>query len=73
MINYGKQFIDRRDIKSVTNTLQAKLLTQGPKVQFFEKKLSKFLGAKHTIALNSGTAALHLACIAIGLKKTISF
>lgn len=69
MINYGKQFIDRRDIKSVTNTLQAKLLTQGPKVQFFEKKLSKFLGAKHTIALNSGTAALHLACIAIGLKK----
>lgn len=69
MINYGKQFIDKKDIKSVVNTIKSKWLTQGPKVEFFEKKLREFLGAKHSIALNSGTAALHLACIAIGLKK----
>ena len=69
MINYGKQYIDNKDIKSVVSTLQSNWLTQGPKVKLFEKKLSKFLGAKYTVALNSGTAALHLACISIELKK----
>ena len=69
MINYGRQFIDSKDIKSVTNVLRSNLLTQGPEVKKFEYKLKKFLGAKYTCALNSGTAALHLACLALDLKK----
>lgn len=69
MINYGRQSIDSKDIKSVTNVLKSNLLTQGPEVKKFEYKLKKFLGAKFTCALNSGTAALHLACLALNLKK----
>ena len=69
MINYGKHFIDSSDIKYVTKTLNSNWLTQGPKVKIFENKLKKFLGSKYSLVVNSGTAALHLACISIGLKK----
>ena len=69
MINYGKHFIDRSDIKQVSDTLNSDWLTQGPKVKIFEDKLKKFLNSKYSLVVNSGTAALHLACISIGLKK----
>ena len=69
MINYGKHFIDRSDIKHVLDTLNSDWLTQGPKVKIFEDKLKKFLNSKYSLVVNSGTAALHLACISIGLKK----
>ena len=69
MINYGKHFIDKSDIKFVSDTLKGDWLTQGPKVKNFEDKLKNFLGSKYSLAVNSGTAALHLACIAIGIKK----
>ena len=69
MINYGKHFIDRSDVKHVKNTLYSGWLTQGPKVKIFEDKLKKFLRSKYSLVVNSGTAALHLACISIGIKK----
>ena len=69
MINYGRHFIDKKDLKSVAETLKSDWLTQGPKVKIFENKIKKFLGCKFTLAVNSGTAALHLACISLGLKK----
>ena len=69
MINYGKHFIDKYDIQNVTNTLHGAWLTQGPKVSIFENKLKKYLNSKFSLVVNSGTAALHLACISIGLKK----
>ena len=69
MINYGKHFIDKSDIRHVANTLNSEWLTQGPKVKTFEDNLKKFLGSKYSLVVNSGTAALHLACISIGLKK----
>ena len=69
MINYGKHFIDKNDIQNVTNTLHGAWLTQGPKVSIFENKLKKYLNSKFSLVVNSGTAALHLACISIGLKK----
>ena len=71
MINYGKHFIDNQDKKEVLVALKSNWLTQGPKVKIFENKLSKYLGAKHSLAVNSGTAALHLACISLGVKKMI--
>ena len=43
MINYGKQFIDKKDIKEVTKVLKSNFVTQGPYVLKFEKALSKFL------------------------------
>ena len=69
MINYGSQYIDHKDIQSVTKVLKSNWLTQGPQVEKFEKKLKNYFGANYCAVVNSGTAALHLACMAIGCKK----
>jgi UDP-4-amino-4,6-dideoxy-N-acetyl-beta-L-altrosamine transaminase len=66
MINYGKQSIDENDINAVINTLNSDWLTQGPKVEEFEHALAKYCGSKYTVAVCNGTAALHLANLAIG-------
>ena len=61
MIFYGKQTIDKHDIKEVIKTLHSPYLTTGPKVAEFEYKLSEILGFKYVVVVNSGTSALHLA------------
>jgi len=68
-IPYGKQFIDKNDIKEVIKVLKSDWLTQGPMVQRFEESLAKYCNAKYALVVSSGTAALHLACIAAGLEK----
>lgn len=65
---YGKQLVDADDIDAVTAQLQDDWLTQGPTVAKFEAALAEITGAKHVIAVSSGTAALHLACLAAGIK-----
>ena len=69
MINYGNQHIDKADINSVKKVLNSNWLTQGPTVQKFEKKLKQFIGAKYSLVLNSGTAALHVACMCLNVKN----
>ena len=69
MISYGRQHIDKDDIKNVIKTLQSNYLTQGPKVKQFEDKLCKTLKAKKALCVSSGSAALHLAAKALGWKK----
>ena len=69
MIPYGKQEITQEDIDSVINTLKSEYLTQGPVVPEFEKELTKLMGSKFAIAVNSATSALHLACLALDLDK----
>lgn len=69
MIPYGRQFIDKNDIAAVVNVLKSDWLTQGPKVQEFEKALAKYCGSKYAVTVSSGTAALHLAYLTAGLKK----
>lgn len=66
---YGRQSIDQDDLASVTKALQADYLTTGPGVGRFEQAFAEMVGARYAIASNSGTAALHLACIALGLQK----
>jgi len=70
MINYGKQDIQDSDILAVLEVLKSDWLTQGPKVVEFEKALAEYCGAKYAIAVSNGTAALHLANLAIGQNKT---
>jgi UDP-4-amino-4,6-dideoxy-N-acetyl-beta-L-altrosamine transaminase len=70
MIPYGHQFIDKKDIIAVVKALKSAWLTQGPKVLEFEKALADYCGAKYAVAVCNGTAALHLAYLAAGLKKT---
>jgi len=66
MISYGKQTIDQGDIDAVVEILKGDWLTQGPVVETFEDDLGKYFGAKHVCAVSSGTAALHLAGLALG-------
>jgi dTDP-4-amino-4,6-dideoxygalactose transaminase len=68
-ISYGRQSISNNDIISVKKSLQNKTLTQGPLVAKLEKKLKKYLGSKYALVCSSGTAALHLSLLSIGLKK----
>lgn len=69
IIPYGRQTIDNADIKAVSDTLASEFLTTGPKIYEFEKKFASFTGAKYAVAVSSGTAGLHLACLVAGLKK----
>jgi UDP-4-amino-4,6-dideoxy-N-acetyl-beta-L-altrosamine transaminase len=69
MIPYGKQDISQADIDAVIEVLQSDFLTQGPSVERFELALSHYTGAKHTVAVNSATSALHLACLALGVSS----
>ena len=67
MIPYGRQDITRSDIDAVVETLKSDFLTQGPVTPRFEEGVANLVGAKHAIAVNSATSALHLACLALGL------
>ncbi|MBE6508524.1 MAG: UDP-4-amino-4,6-dideoxy-N-acetyl-beta-L-altrosamine transaminase [Methanobrevibacter sp.] len=66
---YGKQTIDEDDIEEVVKTLRSPLITQGPKIEEFEKDIAKYCGAKYAVAFNSGTSALHGAYFALGIGK----
>jgi UDP-4-amino-4,6-dideoxy-N-acetyl-beta-L-altrosamine transaminase len=67
MIPYGRQDISQADIDAVVAVLRSDFLTQGPTVPRFEQQLAEFCGAKHGVAVNSATSALHIACLALGL------
>ena len=67
MIPYGRQDISQADIDAVVAVLQSDFLTQGPQVPLFEQTVAKHVGAKHALAVNSATSALHIACLALGL------
>lgn len=68
-IPYACQWIDRNDIKAVQEVLSAQFITQGPLVKKFENEIAAYCQAKYAVAVNSGTSALHIACLAAGLKK----
>ena len=67
-IPYGRQSIDNEDIKAVTEALKSDFITQGPKIKEFEEVLCRYTGARFAVAVTNGTAALHLACLASGIK-----
>ena len=69
MIPYGKHHVDEEDIKSVIKVLKSDNLTQGPLIDAFEKEISKYVGAKYSVALTSCTAGLHLAAIVSKINK----
>lgn len=67
MIPYGRQDITEADIDAVVEVLRSDFLTQGPAVPRFERSVAAHVGARHAVAVNSATSALHLACLALGL------
>jgi UDP-4-amino-4,6-dideoxy-N-acetyl-beta-L-altrosamine transaminase len=67
MIPYGRQSISQQDIDAVIEVLKSDFLTQGPVVPRFEQAVADYCGAGFGVAVNSGTAALHIACLALGV------
>lgn len=66
---YGRQEITEDDIRAVVGVLRSDWLTQGPAVPAFEDKLADFLGAREAVACANGTAALHLAMLALNITR----
>jgi len=67
LIPYGRQDISQADIDAVVEVFGSDFLTQGPMVPRFEETVAKYCGAKHAVAVNSATSALHIACLALDL------
>jgi UDP-4-amino-4,6-dideoxy-N-acetyl-beta-L-altrosamine transaminase len=68
-IFYGRQWISGKDIEAVRKVLEGPFITCGPNVKEAEERLASYTGAKHAVVVNSGTSALHCACIAAGIKE----
>lgn len=66
---YGRQWIDEEDVAAVVSTLRGEWLTQGPTIARFEEAIAERVGSKYCVAVASGTAALHLACLAAGVRS----
>jgi len=69
VIPYGKQDIRQEDIDAVVEVLKSDFITQGPQIPKFEKAIAEKVLAKHAIAVNSATSALHIACLALDLNQ----
>jgi len=67
-IPYGKQYIDKKDIKIVSQSLQSNLITTGSYVDRFEKTIKKYFNSKYVLSCTSGTSALDLSIRSIDLK-----
>ncbi len=68
LLPYGRQSVDEADIEAVVGVLRSDWLTTGPKVGEFEEAFAARVGAAHAVSFTSGTAALHGAAFAAGLK-----
>ena len=69
MIPYSRQNINKKDVLEVTKVLKSDFLTQGKKVLEFERIVTNISKAKFGVAANSASSALHLGCLALGIKK----
>jgi|TARA_B100001964_G_scaffold197998_1_gene223373 UDP-4-amino-4,6-dideoxy-N-acetyl-beta-L-altrosamine transaminase len=69
VIPYARQYISNKDINFVKKILKSEYLTSGPITIKFEKKVAEYCNIKFAVATNSGTSALHIACLSLGLKK----
>jgi UDP-4-amino-4,6-dideoxy-N-acetyl-beta-L-altrosamine transaminase len=67
MIKYGRQDITQADINAVLDVLRSDWLTQGPMTPAFEQAVADYCNVNHSVAVNSATSALHIACLALGL------
>lgn len=64
-ITYGRQEITDEDIRMVVEVLKSDFLTQGPMINQFEAAFANYVGARYAVAVNNGTAALHLSALAL--------
>ena len=65
---YGTQWLDEKEIDEVVDSLKSNWITTGPKMRKFEEEFKHFKGSKYAVAVNSGTAALHISTSSINIK-----
>jgi UDP-4-amino-4,6-dideoxy-N-acetyl-beta-L-altrosamine transaminase len=70
MIPYGRQHITEEDIEEVVKVLKSDFLTQGPSILKFENEFAKYFGTTYAVAVNNGTAALHLSVLSLGVNSS---
>jgi dTDP-4-amino-4,6-dideoxygalactose transaminase len=68
-IPFHVPWTDRREVREVEGSIRSGWLTTGPKVSLFESRIRRIVGSRHTVAVNSCTAALHLALVASGVRR----
>ena len=68
LLPYGRQTLTETDVAAATEVLRSDWLTTGPKVAAFEEAIADYVGVRHAVSFSSGTAALHAAVLAAGLK-----
>ncbi len=68
-MNHSRPAIDKKDLVAIREVFRSKQITQGRKVLEFEAKFARFIGVKAGLAVSSGTAALHLSLLALGIGK----
>lgn len=68
ILPYGRQWVDEADVQAAVEVLRSDWLTSGPKVRKFEERVAEYVGAKEAVAVNSGTAALHVAAFAAEIR-----
>lgn len=69
MIPYGRQDISEADIQAVIDVLKSDWLTQGPTIEHFEEAVAGHVGAAYAATTSNATAALHVACLALGVGR----
>lgn len=68
-IPYGKHYISNDDIDAVITALKSEYITQGKFVPLFERAIAEKVDSSFAVAVNSATSALHISCLALGLKQ----
>lgn len=69
MISIAQPLITDEEIEEVVKVLKSGFIAQGPKVAEFEEKFAKYIGVEHAVATSSGTTALHLALLSLGIER----
>jgi len=69
VIPHSRPILDESDVFSVSEVIRSGRIAQGELVEKFEKKVANFIGVDSAVATNTGTSALHLSLIAVGIKK----
>src|SRR5918996_2572545 len=66
-LSFQPPAIGPEEIEAVTETLRSGWLTSGPRAEELERRLAEYVGARHAVALASGTAAMHLTLVGLGV------
>ncbi|MEK6715184.1 MAG: DegT/DnrJ/EryC1/StrS family aminotransferase [Candidatus Omnitrophota bacterium] len=69
-IPLARPYFDKEEETVISSVIRSKWVMQGPRVAEFEEKFANYIGSKYAVAVSSGTAALHLSLLAIGISET---